>query len=121
MPRAPRTCNMRDCPRRAVADGRCERHPKERTQPAWFKPPGTQRRSLDERTRARILRRDGHTCYQCGDTASQVDHITPVREGGTDDDNNLAAICTRCHGAKSSAEGVRARRRRKDMHAHLRP
>ncbi len=34
--------------------------------------------------RAGILARDGHRCQLCGGPASEVDHILPVSEGGTD-------------------------------------
>ncbi|WP_221899405.1 HNH endonuclease [Xanthomonas sp. GW] len=39
--------------------------------------------------------------------ATEVDHILNVAEGGTDDDANLQAICTDCHGAKTQAEARR--------------
>ena len=41
--------------------------------------------------------------------ATQVDHIKPKAEGGTDDLSNLQPICFVCHKAKSSKEGNRAR------------
>ena len=34
--------------------------------------------------------------------ASHVDHITPVRFGGTDDESNLQALCERCNLAKGA-------------------
>jgi 5-methylcytosine-specific restriction protein A len=40
--------------------------------------------------------------------AAQVDHITPVAEGGTDADSNLQAICKACHDLKTQAEAKRA-------------
>ena len=43
--------------------------------------------------RAKVLQRDGHQCVgrgpRCLVTASEVDHIQPVAEGGTDDTSNL--------------------------------
>lgn len=61
-----------------------------------------------ERTRKRILRRDGRKCYLCGaEGCRAVDHIVPVCEGGTEDDANLAAICDECHGRKTAAEANR--------------
>lgn len=41
--------------------------------------------------------------------ATEVDHITPLAEGGTDDPSNLAPICTPCHKAKTASESARAR------------
>jgi 5-methylcytosine-specific restriction protein A len=36
--------------------------------------------------------------------ASEVDHIIPKAQDGTDDFDNLQAICTDCHKAKTKAE-----------------
>jgi 5-methylcytosine-specific restriction protein A len=63
--------------------------------------------------RKRILKRDNHHCQIryvgiCTGIATEVDHITPVTQGGTDDDWNLRAACGPCHAAKSSDEGHRA-------------
>lgn len=38
-----------------------------------------------------------------------VDHIVPKAQGGTDDKANRQAICSDCHGIKSSAEALLAR------------
>ncbi|MGV8637612.1 HNH endonuclease, partial [Pseudomonas aeruginosa] len=49
------------------------------------------------RKRERILKRDGYMC-QCSECkgmkriATEVDHIIPLSQGGTDDDSNLMAI-----------------------------
>ena len=40
----------------------------------------------------RIIRRDGGICHICGQPgADTADHIITVADGGTDDDDNLAA------------------------------
>lgn len=62
-----------------------------------------------DKLRAQILRRDRHLCQPCYATgrpepASQVDHIVPKAQGGTDDPNNLQAICKDCHKVKTSKE-----------------
>lgn len=55
-----------------------------------------------DRLRRRILRRDLYMC-QCpeckglGKTATEVDHIVPKGEGGTDDPTNLRAVNADCH------------------------
>lgn len=36
--------------------------------------------------------------------ATEVDHITPKAEGGTDDRSNLQGLCTDCHKAKTKAD-----------------
>ncbi len=58
-------------------------------------------------TRRRVLERDAGRCYLCGRAADHVDHIVPACEGGTDDESNLAAICSACHARKTSAEANR--------------
>lgn len=36
-------------------------------------------------------------CALCGARARETDHIVPVSLGGTDDADNLRALCTDCH------------------------
>jgi len=64
--------------------------------------------------RARIMRRDAGLCQPCLQAgrvteAKQVDHIKPKTAGGTDDENNLQAICTACHKAKTAREAAQGR------------
>lgn len=59
--------------------------------------------------REQVLQRDGYLCQPCQrqgrpTPATEVDHITPKAEDGTDDYENLQAICKRCHAAKTKAE-----------------
>ena len=63
--------------------------------------------------RRRILQLDAHTCYVCQGQATTVDHVIPVAEGGTHNDDNLAAICQPHHDIKSEAERRRGYARRK--------
>jgi 5-methylcytosine-specific restriction endonuclease McrA len=44
------------------------------------------------------------TCALCGSPANEVDHILPKAQGGTDDDDNLQALCPACHQRKTLAE-----------------
>ncbi|AYP29032.1 HNH endonuclease [Marinobacter phage AS1] len=69
-----------------------------------------------KRIRVRIMRRDKALCQPCmaeGKVmpAVAVDHIVPKAEGGTDADENLQAICKRCHKLKTEEESRRARGR----------
>lgn len=62
-----------------------------------------------ERTRIRVLIRDYYLCQNCkrngiASVATEVDHKTPKSQGGTDDDENLEGICTRCHRDKTARE-----------------
>ena len=36
--------------------------------------------------------------------AVEVDHITPIHKGGTDDDSNRQGLCHDCHADKTAAE-----------------
>jgi 5-methylcytosine-specific restriction endonuclease McrA len=47
--------------------------------------------------RAQILARDNHICRRCARPATHVDHITSKAAGGTDDPDNLAALCATCN------------------------
>ena len=65
------------------------------------------------KTRARILERDMHLCQVClaqgrATPATEVDHVTPKSLGGTDEPENLSAICSPCHQAKTQAEAAAA-------------
>jgi 5-methylcytosine-specific restriction protein A len=66
------------------------------------------------KARIRILRRDAGICQPCQreghvHRGTEVDHVTPKAEGGTDDDGNLQTICTAAHRAKTQAEAARGR------------
>lgn len=69
-----------------------------------------------EQTRKRILSRDKGLCQVCMADgklrpAKQVDHKVPKFEGGSEDDDNLQAICVDCHKAKTAVEAQRGRGR----------
>lgn len=49
------------------------------------------------RIRSQILALDGYSCRMCGQTATEIDHIRPVIEGGTDHPSNLCSLCHACH------------------------
>lgn len=70
-----------------------------------------------QKLRQHIMTRDRKLCQVClakgrATTAREVDHITPKEKGGTDDWDNLQAICTDCHKAKTAADNGRPLRRR---------
>ena len=54
-----------------------------------------------EKTRLRILERDGYKCTYCGATEHlQCDHILARVRGGGDEDQNLTAACRSCNASK---------------------
>ena len=66
-----------------------------------------------------LVKRDGRSCAHCNATRGKtyawlhVDHITPLADGGPNDESNLQLLCPTCHKAKTAAEATaRAQRRR---------
>ena len=39
-------------------------------------------------------------CEECGRVANDIHHKLKKSQGGTDDADNLIALCRRCHGAE---------------------
>lgn len=68
-----------------------------------------------QRTRLRILDRDGWLCQECArrgrmtEPATTADHIVPKALGGTDEDGNLEALCRACQQRKAGREGQAGR------------
>lgn len=68
------------------------------------------------RIRERVFRRDGWLCRACallGKTtvATEVDHVLPRHRGGTDDLENLQALCSECHARKTAQDMGKAYRK----------
>ena len=66
--------------------------------------------------RKAILNRDAGLCQVCvaaghATVATEVDHIVPKAEGGTDEETNLQSICRCCHAVKTKEEARRGIRR----------
>src|SRR4051794_35457213 len=69
---------------------------------------------LEQRGLAAVLRGDpsardylqgvmGDPCAYCGGPAAEADHVTPVRLGGTETWDNIAAACRSCNNRKQNA------------------
>jgi 5-methylcytosine-specific restriction enzyme A len=91
------------------ATGRCERHK--------AKPPSAyQRLKTTERGYDAIWRKcrlahlvESPLCVVCGELANEVDHITPLSQGGDRfDPTNLQSMCKPCHRRKTLREEGRA-------------
>jgi 5-methylcytosine-specific restriction protein A len=59
--------------------------------------------------RERILLRDCGLCQPCKRAghvtiATEVDHVVPKAQGGSDEDSNLQSICKACHKDKTARE-----------------
>jgi hypothetical protein len=70
------------------------------------------REGISPRVRFQIMRRDGFRCQLCGVTAMQddvvleIDHIHPVKDGGTSDEENLWTLCHCCNRGKAAKQLV---------------
>lgn len=60
-----------------------------------------------------VAARQGWTCNSCGEllpACYQVDHITPLWDGGEDcHETNAQALCPNCHAGKTQKEDIRRR------------
>lgn len=114
MPSLPlRPCTASGCPNLSPT-GRCPQHSRA-ARPA---PTANTVRRYDDRRGSSTQRgygsqwqtfRRGYlarypTCRQCGQPATEIDHIIPKRWGGTDDEANLQPLCKRHHNAKTQQE-----------------
>jgi len=115
--RAPKFCANAECGNLVPAG---QRYCADCNQPWKSSHPTHNSRSADaqwRKTVRRILKRDNHQCQIryvgiCTGRATEVDHIIPVFQGGTDHPSNLQATCRECHLAKSSDEGLIAQGRK---------
>lgn len=56
--------------------------------------------------RAAVLREEP-LCRTCGELAALVDHIQPVKQGGSAlERDNLQPMCDHCHAIKRQSEGA---------------
>lgn len=62
------------------------------------------RKTLSNKIRFEVFKRDNFTCQYCGkkapDVVLNVDHIEPVSKGGTNDIMNLITSCFECNNGK---------------------
>ena len=94
--------------------GYCEAHQSERT--GWKRSQAAKGNTTQRgyghswrKLRDHILHRDSFTCKECERNgrltqAYAVDHIIPKAQGGTDSEQNLEAICYKCHKIKTQKE-----------------
>jgi 5-methylcytosine-specific restriction endonuclease McrA len=75
---------------------------------ALMKPPQRKRLTIDQEKQ--ILTRQNDKCALCGDVLTaqgyQLDHVIARRSGGSDDLENMQALCGLCHVGKSYTENV---------------
>lgn len=116
-PRAKRPCRQPMCPGKTQdRNGYCEAHA--HLASGWNKAErgtaeqrgyGAEWRKLSKA----IQKRDRYLCQPClaagrVTPSAAADHRIPKAEGGTDDPDNLQAICDDCHKLKTGAERARS-------------
>ena len=115
MPLKPkRPCSYPGCPE--LTDGRfCEAHAKKESQryERYDRDPEKNKRygSSWRKIRAAFIKANP-LCVRCQQDgrltpAREVHHIIPLRDGGTNDINNLMALCRSCHSEITAREGGR--------------
>jgi len=70
-------------------------------------------RSLNEKTRLQVLKRDLYKCVKCGRSPANhtgiflhIDHIKPFSKGGSNEIENLQTLCQKCNLGKGSDESL---------------
>lgn len=64
--------------------------------------------------RAKILRLEPN-CRFCGEKATVVDHIKPLKDGGTHDPGNLRPLCKPCHDRRTYEDTLGKRLKRPEQ------
>lgn len=108
-------CAAPGCPAVVQAGAYCSEHQRDRaavrrsTRPTARASPS--RRGYDRRwQRQRVMFLARHPlCVNCEKegrvtAATEVDHVVPLAQGGTNDDDNLQALCHSCHSRKTATD-----------------
>lgn len=109
MPRKPpRPCSHRGCPHLVRGDRRfCDEHQADEWKRQDAGRATSARRGYGaewQEIRARFL--ESHPlCAHCGRPAAVAHHIVRKRDGGSDDESNLIALCQSCHSALHARVG----------------
>jgi hypothetical protein len=69
---------------------------------AFFK----SKREVSDEKKAELILKAESRCKHCGDVSKEfhIDHIRPLSNGGTNDDENLQVLCVSCHKDKCETE-----------------
>ena len=100
-------CTIPGCAGRATHSGKCKQHDlQRRRQYDQVRPSAAERGYDSEWQRVRTTYLKAHPqCYVCDLPATQVDPITPRREGGSKTDwTNLRPYCHRHHSMKTGRQ-----------------
>lgn len=105
-------CRHPGCNTLIAISGFCEKHQKENGW--WRKKENSGKRGYGHKwrqIRERIFQRDKGLCQECLRhgvyvPGTDVDHIIPKSQGGTDDPSNLQLLCPACHKQKTKREAL---------------
>lgn len=103
MPNRPRSpCTEPGCPELVDRPGKCPAH--RRDYDRELKRRHTWRNYGGDwpKIRAQVLAEE--PLCPCGARATDVDHVVPLRRGGTHQRSNLQPLCKPCHASKSAKE-----------------
>lgn len=80
------------------------------------------RKGIGKKLRFEVFKRDSFKCQYCGrvspDVILEIDHIKPVKEGGTNDISNLITSCNDCNigkGARLLSDDAVIKKQRKQL------
>jgi hypothetical protein len=74
-----------------------------------YQPSRTTKRSVSETKKKLIASNQSWKCGECREMLKawfEVDHIKRLDQGGSNDIENLVALCRNCHGKKTSMENI---------------
>jgi hypothetical protein len=86
-----------------------DRDPTERSIDKITSSSRTHKRSVSETKKKYIASQQNWKCKKCNQQLTawfEVDHIKRLDQGGSNDVNNLVALCRNCHGEKTSMENI---------------
>lgn len=99
-----RPCNHPGCPS-LTADRYCDEHTQDLKRYDKERPSPSLRGYGDNWKKVRKLYlREHPICEECGRGAEVVHHLLPIREGGGNEEDNLEALCNRCHNRITAKE-----------------
>lgn len=109
-------CRHPGCNTLVPVSGFCEKHQKENGW--WRKKENSGKRGYGHRwrqIREQIYQRDKGLCQEClrngrYTTGTDVDHVIPKSQGGTDSPSNLQLLCRDCHKQKTAREALNGRK-----------
>ena len=114
MGRASKHCGRNGC-RTLVAPPakRCPEHVGWNMSPRTASAQATNRHRWRAVIRPQALARDGHQCQLrypglCVGTATEVDHIVEVADGGPDELSNARSACSPCHRRRTAVNAAHA-------------